>query len=326
MYSPVTGVGMSESDDAEDQDGPVPAGLTDAFDALGHETRLAIVEVLANERRVEWEPEGLSFSELRKAVDVRDAGKFNYHLDKLRDQFVDQDGDEYVLTNAGLHIAGAIRAGRFGEAADARESTVDRKCPVCRESLVVSYEDGFLEVSCPEHDRLFGTNLPPGAVQDRDLAAVLRLAVTDSWADVQRGKAESCPHCWGHVDITAPPAEHVPKAVDEIEDLEQVVASFACQECGFLYWLPVSVTVIGHPAVIAYYYEQGLDLTGPDYLVLDHFTGANGEIVSENPTRIEVVVATEDADEGLVLTLDDEAQVLDVEDVENPELPHPTED
>ncbi|MHB9286680.1 ArsR/SmtB family transcription factor [Halobacteriales archaeon Cl-PHB] len=317
---------MSESDDAEDAAGPVPAGLTDAFDALGHETRLAIVEVLADERRVEWEPEGLSFSELRKAVGVRDAGKFNYHLDKLRGQFVYQDGDEYVLTNAGLHIAGAIRAGRFGEAAQAREAEIDQECPVCEERVSVQYQRGYVEVECPEDGRLFAWNVPPAAVEGRSLTELLALAVTDSRSDLARGQLGSCPHCWGHVDVTAPPSENVPNAVEDVDELEQVVAEFVCRDCGFVYWLPVSVAVAFHPAVIAYYDDRGLDLTGLDYLAVDHFTGANGEVVSEDPTRLEVVVATQDADEGLVLTLDDQTQVLDVEAVANPALPRPTGD
>ena len=55
----------------------------DAFALIGNETRLAILEALwaADERPV-------SFSELRRAVGMRDSAQFNYHLQKLTGHFV----------------------------------------------------------------------------------------------------------------------------------------------------------------------------------------------------------------------------------------------
>jgi len=59
-----------------------------AFMVLSHDLRLEILLAL-------WDASGfsLSFSELRKAVDERDSGGFNYHLSKLLGHFVAETDD-----------------------------------------------------------------------------------------------------------------------------------------------------------------------------------------------------------------------------------------
>jgi DNA-binding transcriptional ArsR family regulator len=315
------------ADDSDTAGGaPDQAVLSETFEALGHETRLAIVEVLADERRVEWQPRGLRFSELRRAVGVSDAGKFNYHLNKLDGTFVYRDDDEYVLTNAGLHVAGAIRAGRFSDPGEPREDTVDRECPIDGSALTVSYQHGDVAVECPEHGRIYGTNLPPAAVRDRSMATVLDLAVVDSRSDIERALHGSCPHCWGHVDVRLP-ADDLSGVLDTRDaseaDIGPTIVRFGCRECGLDFWLPASVCVVTHPAVVSYYRDHGVDARSAGYFGLDHITGGNGEVVAETPPRTEVVVATAAADRGLVLTLDGSAQVIDVDEVGDPTLPRP---
>ena len=59
------------------------ASVREAFSLLAHEVRLDIVlALLENWAAVDTEPQ--SYSDLMDAVGMRDSGKFNYHLDKLR--------------------------------------------------------------------------------------------------------------------------------------------------------------------------------------------------------------------------------------------------
>jgi hypothetical protein len=83
------------------------AALSDALALLGDETRLAVVLELA---AAEALPDGdaLSFSTLRERVGVRDSGRFNYHLDRLRDRFVDHGPDGYRLTSQGVAVAATV--------------------------------------------------------------------------------------------------------------------------------------------------------------------------------------------------------------------------
>lgn len=299
---------------------PVPESTQKAAEALallGHEIRMAIVEALADARRVGWQPRGLTFAELRRAAGVADAGKFNYHLDALLGTFVYKDDDVYVLTNAGLEIEGTIRADALGDAVESRSGPVGRSCPTSGESIQAVYEAGTLRVFCPEHGDFFASGLPPAAVRGRDWQTVVRLGLTYAGWQVQKARNGACPHCWGRVTASAP-VEDASDAVwsgdiDPTEAArETVIVAFECADCGLTFWLPVAACVVTHPAVVAYYWEHGIVPTVGWMVGLDLVTGANGTVVGEDPTRIEVVVSTTEADDGLVLTLDGETNVVSV--------------
>ncbi|WP_440991337.1 DUF7351 domain-containing protein [Haloarchaeobius baliensis] len=327
-------MGTGDGDESGPGDRPVPPDEptppADAFELLGHEIRLATIEALAEQRRESWLPQGLRFSELREAVGVRDTGQFNYHLDQLRGSFVNQFGDEYVLTNAGFELAGALRAGTFDQTADdvERRTELDRSCPVCDDSLDAVYEHGYLRVRCPEHGRILTTTLPPAAVRGREMPAVVALANARIRDQVQRVRAGGCPHCWGRSTVTAPAvpsdaylrtivgeaAEAATAGADSVPEYDPeadaVLAECSCDDCGMRFWLPVSICVAHHPAVVAYYHDHGVSMDG-DYLAMPHATGSNGTVVSEDPVRIEVTAAVAAAEEQLVLTLDAETEVVD---------------
>jgi hypothetical protein len=87
-----------------DLDGLTPDG---AFAVLGNEIRLDIVRVLWNSdaaceyHDVSDTAETISFSELRRRVDIDDNGKFNYHLSQLVPHFIRKTADGYRLSSAG---------------------------------------------------------------------------------------------------------------------------------------------------------------------------------------------------------------------------------
>lgn len=300
-------------------EGPDP----EPFDVLSHEIRLEVIEVLAERRRHAWLPHGLSFAELFDRVDVADSGKFNYHLGKLRGTYVHTFDGEYVLSNAGFEIAGAIRAGTLGADALERRGDLERSCPRCTAPLKAVYEYGYFRVVCEEHGDLLASTLPPTAVRDRDLDTVYDLATARARDTVNRVQAGGCPHCWGHATLTAPatPSDAYLDAHEYTESdddsTDQVLAAANCADCGMEFWLPVSVLVAEHPAVQAYYHEKDVAVDG-DYLELAHITGSNGTVVTDDPLRIEVdvdatpaVPAGETAEDVLVLTLDEQTTVLE---------------
>jgi hypothetical protein len=320
---------MDPGDDATDSDGAreSTAAMTDtggtpsvdagAFDVLGHEIRLAVLEELAAERREAWLPNGLSFSDLFDAVDVDDSGKFNYHLDQLRGRYVHEWDGTYVLTNAGFEVVGAIRAGTFGGDDVQRRGDLDRSCPRCDAGLTAVYEYGYLRIKCDEHRDVLASTLPPAAVTDRDIERIVELALTRASDNVRRVRAGGCPHCWGHTELHAPAtpsdaylAAHDYPTGDDVT-FEQVLAEGRCEDCGLRFWLPVSILVADHPAVVAYYHEHDAVDDGVDYLDLAHVSGANGRLVDEDPVRIAVDVSVPDADDALVLTVDETTTVLE---------------
>ncbi|SDQ26088.1 ArsR/SmtB family transcription factor [Natronobacterium texcoconense] len=97
---------------------------TDALEALGNETRLAILRTLA-------EADGpLAFSELRERVGIRDSGKFNYHLSRLCEYFVRERQEGYELGHAGTRLIATTDAAGSDEL---EGGTDPEPCPVCGE-------------------------------------------------------------------------------------------------------------------------------------------------------------------------------------------------
>jgi citrate synthase len=81
------------------------------FAALADPARLEILFALA-----EREPP-LAYSSLRAATSVRDKGRFNYHLRRLRGEFVADRPEGYALTDAGRSLVHTAR----------REGLLDRR-------------------------------------------------------------------------------------------------------------------------------------------------------------------------------------------------------
>lgn len=78
--------------------------LASVFGLLSDGTRVDIVRALAERRFEESGRPGLSFSELRNRVGARDAGRFNYHLARLRGSLVEKTAEGYLLTDAGVSV------------------------------------------------------------------------------------------------------------------------------------------------------------------------------------------------------------------------------
>ncbi|MDF9745462.1 DUF7347 domain-containing protein [Natrinema salsiterrestre] len=87
------------------------AAVREAFSLLDHEIRLEILLALLEDwHAVYTEPR--SYTELMDAVGMRDSGKFNYHLDKLRGVYVRQVEDGYVPTASVTALYRAVLAHR----------------------------------------------------------------------------------------------------------------------------------------------------------------------------------------------------------------------
>lgn len=298
------GIGMSDPDGADHE----------AFDLLGHEIRLAIIERLAEERRASWRASGLEFAELRKAIGVADAGQFNYHLDKLLDTFVEKRDAEYVITTAGLDVAGTVKAGTYDADDVSFTVTIESTCTECDDPLEATYERGTLQVQCPEHGLFHGNALPPAAVRDRDPETVVALAQLNARNELARALEGACIHCWGTVDVETPvdpPTEMLDHQETTADDVEQVVVEFACRDCGTTFWTAASATVVDHPAVVSFYHDHGVNVHDRGYLELPFVDGTNGVVESTDPVRVRIDVEL-DGDE-LHVRIDDTAEVVDHE-------------
>lgn len=288
----------------------------EAFDLLGHEIRLAIIERLAAERRRSWRANGLEFAALRKAVGVEDAGQFNYHLDKLLGTFVEKRDDEYVATTAGVEVAGTVRAGTYETDDVSFTAAIGARCTECDDRLEAAYQGGTLQVRCPEHGLYHATAIPPAVVRDRDPETVVALAQRNARNELGRALDGACVHCWGTVDVETPvepPKELLDQQGTTPDEVDQVVVEFACRDCEATFWTAASVTVLDHPAVVAFYHDHGVNVRDRGYLELSFVDGTNGVVESTDPVRVRIDVTHDD--DTLHVWVDDDAQVVDHERV-----------
>lgn len=100
----------------------------EALEALGNEHRIAILRTLADADGA------LTFSELRERVGIDDAGRFNYHLNKLRGQFVRRAEAGYELGYAGERVVLAAADIDPETVAMEQKRDTEEQCPICGES------------------------------------------------------------------------------------------------------------------------------------------------------------------------------------------------
>jgi hypothetical protein len=284
---------------------------TDAFEILGHELRLSIVETLGVRQRANsWTPMPMEFEKLRREVDSRDSGRFNYHLNELLGTYVEQSDDGYILTPAGFEVSSAILRGSYADvSAGPVEGPIDSECPVCAADVTGVYDDGILRIRCPEHGDVFSNTVPPAVAIGRDIDAIHIAAERDVRRTVEQARDGICPECFGRIDVTIPAGgtgheEPAPVGADS----EDILARFECQRCQLsfdaeVHWLPLD-----HPAVVAFYYDHGIDIRPRNHV---DFDGISHAIVSEDPLRVRVKFTADD--ERLEVTIDGDGTVVETE-------------
>jgi hypothetical protein len=256
---------------------------SDAFEALGNEVRMAVLRALANaDGKIEQNegddesPSGrtMTFSELFEASPVDTTAGFAYHLRQLTGQFVEKTGeedDQYALTYAGSQVARAIVAGTYTDRVSFDPVPTGDSCPLCESGdLAAACEANYVTVACTDCDRAILTlPLPPGAHRSLDGSPDLdsdakpdpeRLLGTFDRHHRHRLSVMSdgvCPECAATMDATlARPPESVTERLPN-EEAERAQVRLDCQQCGCQLHCPVTLAVLEHPAVVAFYHDNG---------------------------------------------------------------------
>lgn len=242
----------------------------DAFGLLSDPTRLAIVEALVDSA-FESMNEPVAFSDLRRRAGVDDAGQFNYHLGKLRPQFVEKLDAGYVPRFAALEAVGAARAGTFTELPDERRATLDLDCHECGSSLEGVHRGSSIRVQCPEDGWFFQSIVPPRTAAARSVPEVVQYACRDTQRQIEKLVDGVCMICGGTVDTTVPTAD------DDVADGGGVHVEFDCTHCAYRMHAPIGVTLVRHPAVVAHHWAHGVDLRddplfAPEFVRPEHVT------------------------------------------------------
>lgn len=188
-----------------------PLSPDEAFALLGNETRMGILQTLAEAEAP------VSFSELRDRIGVADSGRFNYHLGKLEAHFIAKTEAGYRLRQPGRWIVGAVLSGAVTADPTLDRTPVDFDCLFCGTPIEVSYRSGRVALYCTGCSGTFGASgvaetgraaspgylgsmeLPPAGVQGRTPEALLDAASIWGHLDILAAANGVCPLCSGAV-------------------------------------------------------------------------------------------------------------------------------
>ena len=242
----------------------------DPFATLGNELRLRIIEAL-HDRTESLAPDaGLSYTTLRTAVDVDDKGKFNYHLDLLRDQFIRKTDAGYRLTFAGVEVATTIQIGVWEDPPNRDPVEVDSASPlVDGDPLYASYKDGLVRVHKRDGVPIFQIAVRPVGAETQTMSELVDVMATLHEEAITQAHGGICPYCQSQperslVDTTEVEPEGGCSDDEPVTDATTspwrhcFVAT--CPECGPLFRVPAGAGIVQHPAVVSWYWDRGVDL------------------------------------------------------------------
>lgn len=283
------------------------------FSLLSDDKRVGILRALWDRK------EPMSFSVLHDAVDIRDSGQFNYHLDKLVGQFVVKEEEGYALTEAGRQINGAIDAGSYTTEGSMEPLTLDPPCPTCGGERTLEYESERVTVDCEGCDVVARFAIPPATLAGRDKDEIPRIAGRYLRTGLSRLESGFCTYCNGPVDRTVlplvessswePPSEDSEVDQDQVRNLPAV--QYECRQCGLEPTSGLTIAVLSHPAVVGFYADHGIDIRNRSIWTFNIFGPDSEDIRSRDPFRASVTFRIDD--DELTVVVDENLDSIDIE-------------
>lgn len=286
--------------------------VDDAFSVLGDETRLQILLELAGVARECGVGAGLAFSELRSRVGVEDSGRFNYHLSKLEDGFIEKSDGEYAAQFPALAVVSAVYAGTYSEfdRSEAHTTESGRDCQLCGRPTRIHYEGNALWLECDEHGKMdVYPAVPSGAYRDRSLEELAKVVYTRVLMSVFLARRGICLQCWGPTSVEYP-IERQP--VDDRLD-EFIWAEIQCERCWNQLTPPLRTIVATHPLVLGSHAEHGYDMLEAVRNVtrIGEEGACESELHETDPVSATVSIAFDDG--TISLNVDETCTVVDHE-------------
>lgn len=293
----------------------------DAFNLLGAETRIGILQALWEAYDPYADNNSVPFSDLYDGVEIDDTGNFNYHLGKLTGHFVRQTDDGYELTGPGFRIVRAVIAGTATEDPTLAPTGVDVSCLRCHGPVEVSYEDRMTWVRCTECEGVWGHRegdilgfgLPPRGIQNRTPEEILDASIGYTIHRKEVLRHGVCPDCGGTVDTSLTVCEDhdASDGLCETCDFYFVgTITHVCNSCKQFFRAPSWDPLHHHPALIAFYHEHGVNHVPHSWDGMRRSFEWREELRSTEPPRLGVTVPYE-GDE-LHATIDETGTVVDV--------------
>lgn len=277
------------------------------FELLANETRLGIISALG-EASGEGGYATLAFSELQEATGVEDNGHFNYHLQELVGEFVEDREDGYALTLAGIRAYQAIVVHRFDAEVEVEpfepEDIVD--CEQCGGTMNAWYEEGRLRIACSDcGESVMYYPVPVSNFDADDQRSLVRAAKTRLIRDESSMLHGVCPYCAGKTNWSIEPTQ----GYWEEKNLRHQEASVhvACERCAWFMYGNVAGKMRFHPVVSTFLIDHELDPWNLPPWSLPY--ERSEEVLDVDPLHIEIVYQIDG--DRLTVAVDDEMNVVE---------------
>ena len=321
----------SESTDGESR----TLSPDDAFQVLGNETRMEILQTLG-------EAAGpLSFSEVRDRVGMRDSGQFNYHLDKVEGHFVEQRNGGYALRQAGRRVIQTVLSGAITEDPVVQPEMVDEPCPICGAPTVVAFHRERLNHYCSECSGYYGMTtpliasgtsgtgadetteygylgsviFPPAGLQGRSSREMFQAGTAWFMLAVVAMANQVCPRCSARLSTSVSVCEEhdaTDGPCNECKNRHAILAEYACTNCLFERDGPIGLTLMTNGELLAFFLSHGLNPIDPSNQAVDFeaLMDYEEEVLSMDPFEARFIF-TLDTD-SLSLTVNEDLDVIEV--------------
>jgi hypothetical protein len=282
-----------------------------AFALVGNEIRAGIIETLGDERGQEGARPVLSFSELHDAVDVDVvSSQFNYHLQRLVDNFVDQTEDGYRLRPEGSRLYRLMRAGTVSDRMTFGPVDVGFDCHHCGTPAEGVFADSMFTVQCRACETLYDLVLvSPGTLDPADEDALVDRI--DQYTRHRRLAFSRgvCSVCANDLDVALMDGDDSPFA--DYQD-KTVLVHQSCGHCGSQMYVGVGEALLYDPGLVSFCWERGFDVTSERIWTLRWaMTDETVTVESRDPWRVALDVPVDG--DTLTLVVDGDLTVLERE-------------
>ncbi|MFC7135680.1 ArsR/SmtB family transcription factor [Halobaculum litoreum] len=261
------------------------------FELLANEVRLRVITALGDASGAGGYAT-LAFSEIQRAAGVDDSSRLTYHLDELRDEFVEKTAEGYTLTLAGIRAYQAVIAHRSGPEVEVEPFDVDIPCGSCGDDLEAWYTDGRGNLGCHTcGDRTFRYPVDPSHIDPRAPETVLESLELRLRRDHNSMFHGLCPYCGGRAESTFDLAsDHWADSGMRHQDL---TVHTSCLECSWFFVTNVDAVLRTKEVVWAFCAERGVDWTS---LLWTEDVDCTVESFQREPLRVRSHIDIEETD------------------------------
>lgn len=302
------------------------SSIDEAFQLLADNTRLAILRDLWTTYNPH-DPTPVPFSTLKERLEIDDSGRLNYHLGELTAHFINRSTDGYRLSEAGKRVMRVIISGTAVDDFELPPTEIDVTCIFCGGHTEIEYADGLLSHRCLgctsrcvvdyPPSLLSQEELPPAGLLDRtpdEIYYLNRVWMTHREAAV---KDEVCPECSGPMPVEDiricedhDPDPTYENVCDGCGSIFYGMVFHTCSICKFSLQIPTLFYPPTHPAVIAFYYDHGIEFDLAAHEDHEHMLEYEEELRSTDPFRFQTTIPLDG--DAISVTYDEQMNVVDI--------------